>query len=245
MRSPENIVEEVRHCMRAYGMRDFLLWSDVFNFDDLWVRRLCEAILASGLRFAWASNMRADKINRETLGLMKRAGCSLISLGIESGSQEILDRAGKRITIGQIEGAVRLIREAGLASFAYFMAGLPWETRETAAETMRLSRDLGADFANFFVAAPFPGTAYFEYAVGHGLFEDRDPADAGIFAGAYGAAVVKSHYLSRPEIDGLYRQTVRSFYLRPGYVLRRLSRVGSFRELAAYARAGRAVRRPR
>ncbi|MDH4161407.1 MAG: B12-binding domain-containing radical SAM protein [Nitrospirota bacterium] len=237
MRSPENILDEVRHCLRTYGIEDFIFWSDVFNFDDGWVRRLCQAIRASGLRFTWASNMRADNINQGTLTLMKEAGCSLISLGIESGSQEILDKIGKKVSVEQIRDSVRLIRGTGIASFAYYMTGLPWETTGTAEQTMRLARDLRTDFANFFVATPFPGTAFFRYAVENGLFGTKDPADSCLFEYAYGSAVVKGHTLTRQEIDGLHHKAVRKYYLRPGYILNRLSKVRSMNELAAYARA--------
>lgn len=237
MRSPRNIVEEIRHCLKAYEMNDFILWSDVFNFDDTWVRQLCESILAANLHITWASNMRADNINTETLKLMKKAGCSLISFGVESGSQLILDRVGKKIKVEQIIESVKLIRKSNITSFAYFMTGLPWETAETAKETIDLSISLGTDFANFFVATPFPGTAFFDYAMESSLFGSQLPADSSLFEHAYGSAVVRSHNFTRQEINILYQRAVRSYYLRPGYIINRLSKVRSIKELTAYSKA--------
>lgn len=241
MRSPENILDEIRYCIKTYGMNDFILWSDVFNFDDRWVRQLCEAILSSGLRFTWAANMRADNVNEETLKLMLRSGCTLISIGIESGSQSILDKAGKKVTVQEIRSSVSLIRKAGIASFGYFMIGLPWETKDTANETIKLSLELNCDFANFFVAAPFPGTSFFTYAVENRLFDEDNPEDSRLFQGAYGSAIVRGHNLNKNEINMLYKKAIEKFYMRPAYIAKRLMKIRSLSELKAYSKAALSI----
>jgi len=234
-RSPENILGEIRLCMDEYGMRDFLFWSDIFNLDRGWVMELCEAIIASGLKFNWATNTRVDTIDLEMAKCMRKAGCTLVSVGIESGSQQILDRMGKRITVEQIRAAFRIFKQAGLKTFAYYIVGLAWETRETFEETIRLAIELDSDYANFFTATAFPGTRFFEYAADNGLFDGA--AGEELFANAYYYPTIRGHHLGQEEIVALYEEAVRRFFFRPKYIIKRLASIRSYRELHNYSSA--------
>lgn len=239
-RSPKNILAEVAECMDKYGMRDFLFWSDIFNLDRKWVMSLCDAIIASGLNFTWATNTRTDTIDLEMARMMYAAGCRLVSVGIESGSQEILDRMGKKINVPQIKEAFGIFRKAGLKSFAYYIVGLPWETRETFEETIRLAIELDSDFANFFTATAFPGTRFFDYAFDEGLFAANGAGD-GDYGGAYYCPTVEGLHLSKDEIAALHDEAVRRFFLRPRYILRSFLQIRTPREFYNYARAALAL----
>ncbi|HEY4706486.1 MAG TPA: radical SAM protein [Thermodesulfobacteriota bacterium] len=242
-RSHANILAEIRHCMEEYGMKDFLFWSDIFNLDRKWVMDLCAAIMDSGLRFNWATNTRVDTIDLEMAKMMKKAGCTLVSVGIESGSQEILDRMGKKTDLEQIRRAFRIFRQAGLKTFAYYIIGLAWETRETFEETIRLAIELDSDYANFFTATAFPGTRFFEYAVENNLFQG--PVDDMLYKDAYYYPTVKGHHLTQEEILGLYEEAVRRFFFRPSYIVKRLVGIRSVNELKGYSAAGLAMLRRR
>lgn len=237
MRSPGNIMEEIRNCVGHYKIRDFIFWSDFFTWDRGWVLELCREIRESGLSINWSANTRAGAIDPEMAQAMKKAGCSLVSVGVESGSQYVLDRLGKGVAIEQVRETFGILRAAGLMTLAYYLVGLPWETRETAEETRRLSLDLDSDFASFFVATPFPGTRFFEYAVKHGLFDGSNGDVAAAFQNAYFAPAVMGHSLGKGEIEILRRTAVRRFLFRPGYVLKNMRRVRSWRELVRYAAA--------
>ena len=112
----------------------------------------------------WITNSRADTVDKEMLGWMKRAGCWMIAYGFESGSQKVLDNAKKGITINQIKDAAKWTEEAGIKVWGYFIIGLPGETKESIAETIRLSKELPLYSANFAVGAPYPGTDFYNAA---------------------------------------------------------------------------------
>jgi radical SAM superfamily enzyme YgiQ (UPF0313 family) len=235
-RSPKNILDEVRLCIEKYGMRDFIFWSDIFNLDRQWVMELCEEILRSGLEFTWATNTRTDTIDLEMALLLKKAGCTLLSIGIESGSQEVLLKMGKKTDLDGIRETFRILRKAGLRTFAYYIIGLPWDTRETVEETIRLAIELDSDYANFFTATAFPGTRFFEYALENGLFGEEDEGQEELFRDAYFYPTVRGHYLGKDEIADLHKEAVRRFFFRPGYILRTLLKVRSPRELYNYCK---------
>lgn len=237
MRSPGNIVEEIRTCVERYHIGNFIFWSDFFTWDREWVLELCREIKDAGLGISWSANTRAGAVDQEMARAMREAGCSLVSVGVESGSQYILDRIGKRVTVDQVRETFGILRAAGLTTLAYYLVGLPWETRETAGETRRLSLDLDSDFASFFVATPLPGTRFFDYAAAHGLFEGGNGDVAASFRNAYFAPAVRGHFIGREEIEMLRRTATRRFLFRPGYVLKNVARVRSWRELARYAAA--------
>lgn len=242
-RSPENILAEISECVETYGIRDFLFWSDVFNADRGWVLSLCEAIRSSGLDIRWAANSRADLMDRETAEAMRRAGCGLVSVGVESGSQDLLDRMGKRLDLDEVRRGISVLKAAGIPTIAYYQFGLPWETRETAEETMRVALELDTEYANFFLSSPLPGTRFHEYALAQGLFNDAAAAGTFPFAGAYYEPVVRGHFLGTRDILGLRKAAIRGYVYRPGYILRHIGRIRSWKQLFTYAGAACSVDR--
>jgi len=249
-RSPENILAELRICVEQYGINNFLFWSDIFNLDRDWAMKLCEAILASGLKITWATNTRADTLDLDMARLMKKAGCTLVSIGVESGNEEILRKMGKKTDLTKIRESFRIIRQAGLSSFAYYIIGLPWDTRETVEETIRLAIELDSDYANFFTATAFPGTRFFDYAIQEHLLSATDQAMSELFSQAYYLPTTRGLYLSREEIVSLHDEAVRRFFLRPAYIYKTALKIKSLRELSRYARGALGLvlascRRPR
>ena len=105
-RSVENIVAEIRECVEKYNIRNFLFWSDIFNLDKKWTMDLCQAIIDSGLKITWSANTRADTADLEMAKMMYKSGCRLVSIGVESGSQEMLEKMGKNITLNDVRRTV-------------------------------------------------------------------------------------------------------------------------------------------
>ncbi|TAN44945.1 MAG: radical SAM protein [Nitrospirae bacterium] len=235
-RSPESIVDEIKLCMDRYGMSDFVFYSDVFNVDRDWVVKLCRNITDSGLRVSWSSNVRVDSVDRETIMLMKKAGCFLVSFGVESGSQEVRDRMGKAIRTDQIRDAMKIFKEAGLRTYPYYLIGLPWDTHETVENTVRFAIDLGSDYAGIFTATPFPGTRFYDYAVENGLLENSGAESGACFEGAYRYPVAGGHYLSRDEIALLHKKAINRYFMRPGYIAKHIGRIRSLREFLNYSK---------
>lgn len=233
LRSTENIIEEIKECVETYNIRNFLFWSDIFNADREWTIDLCQKIIESGLKITWSSNTRADTADEEIAELMYKSGCRLVSIGVESGSQYILDKIGKKITIDQVRDTVKAFKKAKIKIYNYFVIGLPWDDEETIEDTIDFAIELDSDFVSFYTATPLPGTRFFKYSLENSLLTANDS-----FEKAYFAPVINTHYLSKERILELHKEAVRRFYLRPLYILRMISNIRSFAELKNYFKAG-------
>ena len=232
-RSPENIVAELKECVEKYNIKNFLFWSDIFNFNREWTLELCQKIIESGLKITWSSNTRADTMDEEMARMMYESGCRLVSIGVESGSQKMLDNIGKKITLDDIRNTVKILKKNKIKIYNYFVIGLPWETEETVEETIKFAIELDSNFISFYTATPLPGTKYFAYAMLNKLVEGNLD-----FRSAYYEPVVRSEHLSKERIFELHKQAVKRFYLRPKFILKTLLSLRSFAEVKNYFIAG-------
>jgi radical SAM superfamily enzyme YgiQ (UPF0313 family) len=169
LRSPAKLVEEMR-LLQGLGVTHIHMYADLFTVNREQVIELCRLIIDDGLRLSWTANSRVDYVDAEMLGLMGRAGCTLIAWGIESGNELILKRAHKGAKTEQAHRAVAWARAAGIKNWGYFIIGLPGETVQTIQETIALSKALPLDIALFHIAAPYPGTPFFFEVVENGWF---------------------------------------------------------------------------
>ncbi len=233
VRSAENIIAEIKECVENYNIRDFVFWSDIFNFNRNWTIDLCKKLIESGLNITWSSNTRANTMDDEMASLMYKAGCRLVSIGVESGSQKMLDAMGKKTTLSDIRNTVKILKKHKIKIYNYFIIGLPWETEETVEETIRFAIELDSNFISFYTATPLPGTNYFAYAMANKLVEGNLD-----FTNAYYKPVVKSYTLSRERIFELHKLAVRRFYLRPKFIIKTLLSIRSFEEFKNYFLAG-------
>ena len=102
---------------------------------------------------------------------MKKAGCNSIKIGVESGSEAILEQMNKGITLDQLRQAARMLRKAGIHWTGYFMMGVPGETEEQIYQTLDFMYELKPDYAHVGTYEPFPGTAMFEEGIRRGLLK--------------------------------------------------------------------------
>ena len=220
-------MDEIKECIEKYNIRDFIFWSDIFNADNAWVNRLCRLIIESGLKINFSANTRADTLNEQTLKLMKKAGCSLISMGVESGSQEVLDKIGKKITLEQIKKATLMINKAGIQLYAYYVIGLPWDTKETLEATFKFAKELNSQFASFYTATALMGTRFYDYVQKHRLGDIS-------YEKPYVFPSVKSYALSSNEIYEYNKKFNKEYYLRPKYFLKMLKEINSLTKFKSY-----------
>ena len=214
--SLEYVLAELEHFDRGFGLKHFLFWEEVFAHDRLFAEALCEGMIARGSPWAWAATTRADRLDRPLLTLMKRAGCFLLGLGIESGNQAILDAARKGETLEEMRRAVALCREAGIRTMGHFIFGLPGETSETARETIRFALSLGLDYLQCYAAVPYPGTPLGEMAREKGWIraERWSQYDFG------GPSIMDIGTISPKEVDAFRRRLFRRFYFSPRFLAR-------------------------
>lgn len=226
-RSPELIVDEIRECVSLYNIKDFIFWSDIFNMNKKWVQKLCRLIIESNLKINFSANTRVDTLDSETLKLMKKAGCTLISMGVESGSQDILDKMGKKITLEQIKNAVSLVKKAGIQIYAYYVIGLPWETKETLKATFNFAKQLNTHYATFYTATALQGTKFYDYVNKNRLGDVN-------LEKPYVYPSVKSYSLTSQEIYEANKKFNKEYYLRPSYILKMACNINSITKFKSY-----------
>ena len=163
-KSVPRAISEIEPGMRDFNVHQFFIWADTFTADREYVLEFCKYILKKKLNIGWTCSSRVDTVDEILLDTMKRAGCWMISFGVESGSQAILDKSSKNTTVDQCRNAVRMAKEAGMKTAAHFVLGLPGETPRTVEKTIELALELDPEIAQFYCAVPFPGSPLYELA---------------------------------------------------------------------------------
>ncbi len=160
IRSPKLIMEEM-WTLKKLGINNIHMYADLFTVNRDQVIELCKLMIEENIQLKWTCNSRVDFVDEEMLTLMGKAGCRLISWGIESGNEQILKHARKGAYPDKAERALRWAKQAGIMNWGYFIIGLPGETEDTIKETIAFAKKLPLDIALFHVAAPYPGTPFF------------------------------------------------------------------------------------
>lgn len=157
-RGIENVIKEIEIVLDAYAPPRLSFVDDNFTFNRQRVRMLCKAIEERKFEIPWSCNARVDNIDEDLLKLMKESGCEEILFGIESGSQDILNKIKKGFTRKHVERAMKLAKEIGIKTAISLVLGLPGENRNTIKETIQFIKSINPDSCTFFFATPFPGT---------------------------------------------------------------------------------------
>lgn len=234
LRSPKNVVDELEHCVREYNIRNFFFRADTFTWDKEWVITVCKEIINRKLDIEWVANSRVNTVDEERLIWMKKAGCWLVSFGVESGNQYILDMTQKGITLEESREALRLAKKQKLKSFVTYLIGMPWDTEETIMQTFDFAREIDGDFFEVILPFPFPGTIYYHIAKRDGLILD------GAHDHTYDHfnSVVRTYHLSAEELTRLKKKSFWYLYARPKYVKKILTLCNSPRAFKNYLSFG-------
>jgi anaerobic magnesium-protoporphyrin IX monomethyl ester cyclase len=235
-RSSQNVLEEMEQIVKEFKIRSMILYDDLFTLDKHRVQEICQGILARGLRFEWKCEGRVDRVDEEMLREMKRAGCSLIAYGVESGNQNGLDYLRKGITLSQVRRAFELTHQVGIRPMAYFILGIPEETFEQGLQTIRWAKELKPDYAQFSILSPYRGTKLYEEANSQGWYcevDAQNPHDKD-----QKRPVVLSPNWSEDRLREILRLAHKDFYFRPGYVVKRIWGIRSWRQMRSLWGAG-------
>ena len=160
-RSAKNVVDEIEEAL-ALGYDHISFADDVFTLRRERVVAICDEIERRSLRFTWECLGRVDALDEPTARRMRRAGCTTVFFGIESGSDEVLRLMKKQTTGAQSRDAVWAAHRAGLEVGAFFILCYPGETDATVLETLRFAGSLPLDYLGLSMPYPLPGTGLYE-----------------------------------------------------------------------------------
>lgn len=215
VRSLEHVREEMLLAKRLFPQaKEFFFDDDTLTEDPKRIQALSRLLKPLGL--TWSCNARAN-VDRETLKIMKESGLRLLTVGFESGNQQILNNIKKGIRLDQARDFMKTARELGILVHGAFILGLPGETRETIEETMRFAKELDPYSIQVSLAAPYPGTELYTQGLREGWLA---PGSTSLTVGGIQNAVLAYKDLPREYIFEAIERFYRSYYLRPGPILR-------------------------
>jgi radical SAM superfamily enzyme YgiQ (UPF0313 family) len=222
-RSAKALVDEIERSHREHGVEFFYLWGDTVTLNVKSFTAFCDELIARQLPIQWFGNARADNLTDPAfVHRLRRAGCWMLALGVESESDEVRKDMVKRLERQKIQAAFRNMRSAGIKSFAFFIFGYPGETIATMNQTTRYAIELDPDFANFYPAVPYPGTALHEKCAREGLL---GPGAKDWSRMEYSYYLLRGNGLDESVVMQSINRAKRRFFLRPGYMARHLGDV--------------------
>ncbi len=219
MRDPELVVDEIEY---DYGLfphlREIMFETDTFTASPHHVRGVCDRIRRRGLDITWSCNVRVD-VKLDLLPLMKKAGCRMLMVGFEFGTQEALDSVKKGATPEQAWAFASRAHELGFIIHGCFMIGRPGETEETARQTIEFAKSLPVDTVQFSGITVYPGTEMYEWARANSYLVSKDWTEW-LNQDREQATVLSYPSFTKEDIDRYIDIGLKEFYVRPRQMLR-------------------------
>jgi len=235
--SVDRIIKEIDILVNNYGAKEINLESDSITTNKHFIDSLCDGIIDSGLfrKISWTCESRVDTVNEDILKKMKAAGCWQISYGVETGAQRLLKAIHKDITLEQIENTFTITKKIGISIRAFFMLGIPTETRPESMATIAFAKKLDARWSQFTLCTPFPGTEFYEMASKEGGLKTNRWDDFKTHGGwTKGGLAYVPQGRSMQEMKKLQKRAYRAVYLRPRVFMRLFREIDSLAKIKEY-----------
>jgi radical SAM superfamily enzyme YgiQ (UPF0313 family) len=211
--SAEYLYDHLRYLKNRFRIRHINFYDDQFTFNRQRVEEFCRKMIDNPLRMTYNCAVRAEHIDYELLRLMKRAGCWMISLGIETGDEDLLAQHRQNANLSMLADKIRLIKKAGIRTKGLLMMGLPGESEKSIRKSMDYVFSLPIDDFNLAKFTPFPGSPIYEKIHELGEFEeDWEKMDCMSFQ-----FVPKG--MTRERLEELFILFYKSHYMRPKVLL--------------------------
>ena len=217
VRSVENVVDEFEYITKELPeIKEIFIEDDTFTINKNRIKEICRGIKKRKLNITWSCNARAN-LDYESMKVMKEAGCRLLDVGYESGSDEILKNIKKGITTQDSRRFTNDAKRAGLMILADFIFGMPGETKETAEMTIRFAKEMKPDLVQFAVATPIPGTDFFDWVKRNG-FLLVDDLEESLDGEGFQKCIVSYPEFTKEDIENYVDRALKEYYLSPSYI---------------------------
>jgi len=223
---------------RLDNLYEELSYLQMLDIKELWIKDLTFGVprehalavckmLKEHFNFKWICLSRVDVLDEKLLSEMKEAGCHTIQIGVETASEELLKKYNKNTKLDQIKKVFALCKKYKIRTLAHFILGLPGDTKEFVEKTINFAIELDPDIASFNIAAPRMGTDLREKAIEEGwIFSEDMEIDNSISFPS-----IETNLLPASELWKLRNKAIRKFYLRPYYIIKRITNLKSLYEL--------------
>ncbi len=220
-RSAKSLFDECIYITENFPeVKEILIDDDNFAVDQDTVKEFCQMMIEAKIPLKWVVQCRVT-LRYDTMVLMKKAGCRLVVVGYESGSQKVLDGMHKGITLDMSKRFNNAARKAHMRVHGCFMVGNPGETKETMMETLEFAKSLKMDTVQFFPLIVYPGTEAYEWADRNHYITARNYSQWILPDGTHNC-VLSTPEISAEELVEFCNYARKKFYLRPQYMLMKL-----------------------
>jgi len=172
--SADRIIYEIEYLINNFNAKGIYFREDNFTLNLKRITEFCEKLMKKNINIQWACETRVDNLTENLIKLMSAAGCRAVYLGVESGSQRILDSLNKNITVEQIEEAIYLCKKYNIKTYCSLITGVPGETFEDYLQTKKLMDRLKPYSYGFNVFVGIPNSFLYEYVLKNNLYEYID-----------------------------------------------------------------------
>ncbi len=204
--SPQKVFQMMQHLHRQFGIRHVQFVDDLFLASRLRTLELCDLIISNRLDMTWSCTARVDTVKPDVLKRMRQAGCWEISFGLETGSNELLQKMEKAARVEASEQAVNWTAAAGIRCKGLFMLGYPGENSQTIAQTKAFVQRIPMTTMNLSKFTPYPGSQIYREIYGINIRDDHWEKMNGM------NFVWESDDLSVATLDREYQNILKSFY---------------------------------
>ena len=232
-RKPELIGEELEYLVRQRRVKYVSFYDNTFEINQDWCLDIAEEIMSRGLKFKWYINSRADLICKHGLSffrLLKDAGLDGSSIGIEFGSETMLQASNKNTTVEQGKEAMRILHEAGVKTYVSCMVGYLGETKEQMLETMGFIKETNPFGFQINPVIPYDGTELWRECNEKGLIPEEGTDWRGMSCVPTGTIPVKMTEMDVNELLSLRRKMYWKIYFST-WLLHNLFRLRGFSDL--------------
>ena len=216
-RSAEAVADEIEGAVNKYKTNIVVFTDDEFTLGKRFVYDFLREIRERGLDISFSCGSRVDTIDRDMMAKLKEHGCTALYFGVESGSQDTINRVGKNITLEQANRVFQWAKEINIDHVGSFIIGFPWETIDDMKNTVRFAMKLNPTYAQLTVATPYPGTPLYYQAVNENLIEDWNWEHYTTLR-----AVMRGYRFTREQAQRMLQWAYVKFYSRPKFLVREL-----------------------
>ena len=217
VRSPENVVDEFQYIADNFrNVKEIGIEDDCFAANPKRVKKICDLLIERQIKIPWYCNVRGD-VDYTLLKRMKMAGCRLVTVGFESGCQEILDRMNKGESIERYLQFARDAKKAGILVHGCIMTGNPGDTQETLAKSYEFAKKINCDSMQFYPLYVYPGTEAYDWAQENGYLKTNDFSEWLTEDGHHNCVIETPDFTSR-EMVRQCDDYLKRYHLRPQYL---------------------------
>ena len=218
-RSPKNVVDEIEYLVKNHGVKEIHFEDDNFTLKRSHAYEVCKMIVDRKIKitFTCPNGIRADKVDKELLLMMKKAGCYCFAYGIESANPQILKNINKDEDIETIKKSIDIAADCGIDCVGFFIFGLPGETKQSIEQSINFALSSKLTRAQFMILDVLPGC---------NLYDDLDGQFESDFSKeSYCSPEYVPETLTKQDLIDAQERAFRKFYFRPRIMFRMLRSV--------------------